>query len=73
MLLEALELPAVQRTQADPDEDARVLDVLAASPLDPDALARRLGLRTTALAAIIARLMIRGRIASTADGRLARR
>ena len=73
MLLEALEIPPVQRTQADPDEDARVLDVLAASPLDPDALARRLGLTTTALAAIVARLLTRGRIGVAADGRFARR
>jgi DNA processing protein len=73
MLLGALELQAARRAENDPDGDARVLDVLAASPLDPDALARRLGLGTTALAAIVARLMVRGRIASTADGRLARR
>jgi DNA processing protein len=72
LLLGALEL-AARRAQDDPDEDARVLDVLGASPLDPDALARRLGLGTTAVAAIVARLMIRGRIAATADGRLARR
>jgi len=73
MLLGALELQAARRAQNDPDGDARVLDVLAASPLDLDALARRLGLGTTAVAAIVARLLIRGRIASTADGRLARR
>jgi DNA processing protein len=72
MLLGALEL-AARRAQDDPDEDASVLDVLGASPLDPDALARRLGLGTTAVAAIVARLMIRGRVAATADGRLARR
>jgi DNA processing protein len=72
LLLGALEL-AARPAQDDPDEDARVLDVLGASPLDPDALARRLGLGTTAVAAIVARLMIRGRIAATADGRLARR
>ena len=73
MLLEALGLRLAQRTHDDSDEDARVLDLLAASPLDPDALARQLGLRTTVLAAIVARLLIRGRIASTTDGRLARR
>jgi len=73
MLLGALLLPAAQRTEDDSDRDARVLDVLAASPLDPDALARRLGIGTPALSAIVVRLMIRGRIASTADGRLARR
>lgn len=73
MLLGTLQLRAARRTEDDPVEDARVLDLLASSPLDPDALARRLGLGTTALAAIVARLVIRGRIASTADGRLARR
>ena len=73
MLLGALGLRPAERTHDDSDEDARVLDLLAASPLDPDALARQLGLRTTVLAAIVARLLIRGRIASTADGRLARR
>ena len=73
MLLGTLQLRAARRTEDDPVEDTRVLDLLASSPLDPDALARRLGLGTTALAAIVARLVIRGRVASTADGRLARR
>jgi DNA processing protein len=73
MLLAALGLPTAQRAENDPDDDARVLDALAASPSDPDALARRLGLSTTALAAIVARLVIRGRIGTAADGRLARR
>ena len=73
MLLAALGLRAAQRAEADPDEDARVLDALAGSPSDPDALARQLGLSTTALAPIVARLVIRGRIGAAADGRLARR
>ncbi|MDQ2912813.1 MAG: DNA-protecting protein DprA [Chloroflexota bacterium] len=73
MLLAALGLGAAQRAEADPDDDARVLDALAGSPSDPDALARRLGVSTTALAAIVARLVIRGRIGTAADGRLARR
>jgi DNA processing protein len=72
MLLAALGLPRAHRAEDDPDDDARVLDALAASPSDPDALARRLGLSTTALAAIVARLVIRGRISTEADGRLAR-
>jgi DNA processing protein len=72
MLLGALELRVAARAEDDLGQDARVLEALAGSPLDPDALARRLGLRTTTLAAIVARLLIRGRIASTADGRLAR-
>ena len=73
MLLAALGLRAATRADDDSDEDARVLDALAASPSDPDALARQLGLSTTALAAIVARLVIRGRIGTAADGRLARR
>ena len=72
MLLAALGLRYTTRADA-PNEDARVLDALAASPSDPDALARRLGLSTTTLAAIVARLVIRGRIGTAADGRLARR
>jgi DNA processing protein len=73
MLLAALGLRAAARAEDDPDEDARVLDALAGSPSDPDALARQLGLSTPALAAIVARLVIRGRIGTAADGRLARR
>lgn len=73
MLLAALGLRAATRAEDDPDDDARVLDALAGSPSDPDGLARRLGLSTTALAAIVARLVIRGRIGTAADGRLARR
>jgi DNA processing protein len=72
ILLAALGLPRAHWAEDDPDDDARVLDALAASPSDPDALARRLGLSTTALAAIVARLAIRGRICTEADGRLAR-
>ncbi len=73
MLLAALGVSTAQRAEKDPDDDARVLDALAAAPSDPDALASRLGLSTTALAAIVAPLVIRGRIVTTADGRLARR
>ena len=73
MLLAALGLRAATRVDDDPDDDARVLDALAASPSDADALARQLGLSTTALAVIVARLVIRGRIGTAPDGRLARR
>ena len=72
-LLVALGIRAARRVADDPDDDARVLDALAASPLDPDSLARQLGLSTTALAAIVTRLVTRGRIRMAADGRLARR
>ena len=73
MLLEALGAPAPAATE---DRDAvatRVLDALAAAPADPDALARRLGLSGPAFATTIARLLIRGDIATLADGRLTRR
>jgi len=66
MLLAALGVSAATRAGAEPDDDARVLDALAASP-------RQLGLSASALAAIVARLLIQGRIVSTADGRLTRR
>jgi len=72
MLLAALGVAAATRAGDDPDDDARVLDALAGSPSDPDALARQLGLSATALAAILARLLIQGRIGTAADGRLAR-
>ena len=72
-LLAGLGVEAGRRAGDDPDDDARVLDALAASPSDPDALARQLGLSTSALAAIVARLVTRGRIGMAPDGRLARR
>jgi len=61
------------RTDDDSEDDARVLDALAAASSEPDALAHRLGLSSTALASIVARLVIRGRIGTAAEGRLARR
>jgi DNA processing protein len=73
MLLETLGARASVVTVDGDDLALRVLDALAAAPADPDALARRLGIRGTAFATVIARLLIRGQIAATADGRLARR
>jgi DNA processing protein len=73
MLITTLELSTPMRGEEEPEDAARVLDALAGSPSDPDALARRLGLSQTALARIVARLMIRGRIGTAGDGRLARR
>ena len=73
MLIAALGVRAPQRTVDDRADDALVLDALAGSPCDPDALGRRLGLSAAALALIVARLEIRGRIARAADGRLVRR
>jgi DNA processing protein len=73
MLLDALGAAAPALTEDRDDLAARVLDALGASPADPDALARRLGMSGTVLATVIARLLIRGQIAAAADGRLARR
>jgi len=73
MLLEALGAPAPAATEHRDEVAMRVLDALAAAPADPDALARRLGMSGPALAMVIARLLIRGDIATAADGRLARR
>jgi DNA processing protein len=73
MLLAALGRTRAPRAVEVPDADARVLDALAGSPTDPDALARRLGMRTEQLTPVIARLMVRGRITAAGDGRLARR
>ena len=61
---------AVRRTDGD---TGRILDALAASPLDPDALAKRLGLAAPALAQTLARLVISGEVRACPDGRFARR
>ena len=63
------------RTHRDnPDDlDARILDALAGSPADPDALARRVGLDAAALSTRLARLVIRGKVALATDGRFLRR
>jgi DNA processing protein len=73
MLLDALGAAAPAPTEDRDDLAARVLDALGASPADPDALARRLGMSGPVFATVIARLLIRGQIAAAADGRLARR
>jgi DNA processing protein len=73
MLLEALGARAAVAGEHRDELAVRVLDALAAGPADTDALARRLGLSGPAFATVIARLLIRGDIATAADGRLARR
>ena len=73
MLLETLGAPAPTATENRDDVATRVLDALAAAPADPDALGRRLGMSGPAFATAIARLLIRGDIATLADGRLTRR
>jgi DNA processing protein len=64
---------AAPETSSACDADSRILDALGASPADPDALARRIGMRTEQLAPAIARLVVHGRIVVAADGRLVRR
>ncbi len=73
MLLVELGVSAAPRAGDDPSDDARVLDALAGSPSDPDALARKLGIAAPALATVVARLIVRGAITSAPDGRLVRR
>ena len=73
MLLDAL--GAAMRVRA-PDRDdleSRILDALASSPAGPDALARRVGINSGPLSSHLARLVIRGVIVATSDGRFARR
>lgn len=73
MLLEALGAPrSVARVDAD-DLGMRVLDALAAAPADPDTLARRLGMSRPEFGTLVARLLVRGHIVTTTDGRLTRR
>lgn len=72
-LLSEFGLAAPKSATRGDDLDARVLDALAASPADPDALSRRVGVRPDRLAGVLARLVIRGEVAAAADGRLARR
>ena len=73
MLLEAIG-PRTSVAKVDGDDLAsRVLEALAAAPADPDSLARRLGMSGASIGTVIARLLIRGQIATAGDGRLVRR
>ena len=72
-LLEAVGARVRTRTDNLDDLDARILDALAGSPADPDALARRVGLDAAALSTRLARLVIRGKAAVASDGRFLRR
>ncbi len=72
MLLSAFGVAAASLPPTPAGVEGRVLDALAGGPADADALARQLGLSTRTLATIIARLVIRGAVASAPDGRLAR-
>lgn len=73
MLLGALGSSARARAPDADDVDARILDALASSPAGPDALGRRIGMRAGPLSSYLARLVIRGVIAATPDGRFVRR
>jgi DNA processing protein len=53
--------------------DTWILDALASEPAGPDSLARRVGLQPGELSSRLARLVIRGVVAATADGRFSRR
>jgi len=72
-LLEAVGARVRAHTDNLDDLDARILDALAGSPADPDALARRVGLDAAALSTRLARLVIRGKVAVASDGRFLRR
>lgn len=73
MLLDAIGAPTRARAEKVDDLDARILDALASSPAGPDSLARRVGMSAGALSSHLARLVIRGAIAATPDGRFVRR
>ena len=73
MLLDALGNSARSRAPVGDDVDARILDALASSPAGPDALARRVGMNAGTLVSHLARLVIRGAISATPDGRFVRR
>jgi DNA processing protein len=73
MLLDALGAQASVAAVNHDELATRVLDALAAAPADPDSLARRLGMSGPAIGTVIARLLIRGHLATAADGRLVRR
>lgn len=73
MLLGALGSSARARAPDADDVDARILDALASSPAGPDALGRRIGMSAGPLSSYLARLVIRGVIAATPDGRFVRR
>src|SRR5207253_925741 len=73
MVLDAMGASATTlRVDRDPI-GARILEALAPAPADPDALARRLGLRPAQLTTEVARLVVSGEVVCGADGRLARR
>jgi DNA processing protein len=73
MLLSMLGSASPATARPESGLDTRILDALAASPADPDMLARRLGVRPDELTALLARMMLSGDVGMAPDGRLARR
>jgi DNA processing protein len=73
MLLDVVGSFARARAPDVDDLDARILDALASSPAGPDSLARRVGMNAGDLSSRLARLVIRGVVAASPDGRFVRR
>jgi DNA processing protein len=73
MLLEVLGSSSVTRADDADEVEVRILDALASSPAGLDVLAGRVGVRPGDLSSCVARLVIRGAIAATPDGRFVRR
>ena len=73
MLLEALGVSVSVRPHDWSEAESVILDALVSSPAGPDALARRVGMNAATLSSHLARLVIRGVIAATPDGRFVRR
>jgi DNA processing protein len=73
MLLDVVGSFARARAPDVDDLDARILDALASSPAGPDLLARRVGMNAGDLSSRLARLVIRGVVAASPDGRFVRR
>ncbi|HKY52024.1 MAG TPA: DNA-processing protein DprA [Candidatus Limnocylindria bacterium] len=65
-VLDALGLPSADAVGSDPDP---ILALLAAGPLDPDSLRRRLRLGESEIAECLLRLMLAGALTRTPDGR----
>ena len=72
-LLDVLGSSSGRRAAEADDLEVRILDALASSPAGLDVLARRIGANPRDLSARLARLVIRGVVATAPDGRFVRR
>ena len=72
-LLDVLGSSSGRRAAEADDLEVRILDALAGSPAGLDVLARRIGANLGDLSARLARLVIRGVVATAPDGRFVRR